>query len=334
MSERRDPNQWRPLAGMPEGAEAWGSADYAALTLEWREIRAQLAQDEAARLFVHAWESETLRRFALETGQIEGLYTMRLGEDVDLVVEGFDSASAEQVVEPMTNRELQDLLGDQLAALQMAKADAESGQVLWPPRILAWHERTTRHQTGTPVFRPDGGHYEKPFVSKGRWKTEDNFIRRPDGTLLEFCPVDRVQSEMDRFATLYHEIRQRNLPVEAEAAWAHHRFVRTHPFDDGNGRVSRLLMAYAYFRRGLPPPTIRNRDKADYYFMLDRAAEGDLRRFSRYMGALALPTLEVAVALGEQALKGELSRTNGNGGRTVGDRYYPPGGRGRGHGRD
>ena len=156
--------------------------------------------------------------------------------------------------------------------------------------MLAWHERTTRHQTDTPVFRPDGSHYEVPFVSKGLWRTKDNFIRRPDGTLLEFCPVGRVQAEMGRFTALYHEIRERDLPVEAEAAWAHHRFVRTHPFDDGNGRVGRLLMAHAYFRRGLPPPTIRDRDKEDYYFMLDRAVEGDLRRFSRYIGALALPT--------------------------------------------
>ena len=324
MSERRDPNQWRPLVGMPDGAESWGGADYAALAVEWQSIRAHLAQDEEARLFVRAWESETLRRFALETGQIEGLYTMRPGEDVDLVIEGFDTASANQVIEPISTQQLQGLLGDQLAALQMAKADAERGEALWPPKMLAWHERTTRHQTDTPVFRPDGSHYEVPFVSKGLWKTKDNFVRRPDGTLLEFCPVGRVQAEMGRFTALYHVIRERDLPVEAEAAWAHHRFVRTHPFDDGNGRVSRLLMAHAYFRRGLPPPTIRDRDKEDYYFMLDRAAEGDLRRFSRYIGALALPTLEVAVALGEQALRGDLSRTNGNGGRTVGERYYPP----------
>ena len=324
MSERQDSNLWRPLTGLPDGAGDWGSADYAALAAEWREIRSRLAQDEAARLFVHAWETETLRRFALETGQIEGLYTMRMGEDVDLVVEGFDTASADQVIEPMTSRELQDLLGDQLAALQMAEADAESGDALMLPRVLAWHERTTRHQTGTPVFQPDGGHYEIPFVTKGRWKTADNYIRRPDGTMLEFCPVERVQAEMDRFAAIYHDIRGRDIPVEAEAAWMHHRFVRTHPFDDGNGRVSRLLMAYAFFRRGLPPPTIRDRDREDYFFMLDRAAEGDLRRFSRYIGALALPVLEVAVALGEQALRGNLTRTNGNGGRTVGNRYYPP----------
>ena len=123
MSQRRDPKQWRPLAAMPDGAAGWGGADYAALAAEWQHIRAHLAQDEAARRFVRVWETETLRRFALETGQIEGLYTMRPGEDVDLVIEGFDTASADQVIEPISTQQLQGLLGDQLAALQMAKAD-------------------------------------------------------------------------------------------------------------------------------------------------------------------------------------------------------------------
>ena len=31
-----------------------------------------------------------------------------------------------------------------------------------------------------------------------------------------------------------------------------------------------------------------------------------------------------AVGIGQSALEGYLSRPNGNGGRTVGDRYYPP----------
>ena len=58
---------------------------------------------------------------------------------------------------------------------------------------------------------------------------------------------------MGRFLDLYNdEIRGRGYPVNVESAWLHHRFVRTHPFQDGNGRVSRLLMAWAYVKRSLP----------------------------------------------------------------------------------
>ena len=318
------PNLWRPLTGMPDGAESWGNPLYAKLLADWREIREGLSHDESARMFVQGWEDEGLRLFALESGQIEGLYTMRPGATENVVTEGYDTANAAHVYETMSTQELQDLLGDQLAALQMAKADAESGEPLHLPRVLAWHERTTRHQASTPGFRMDGGRYEKPFTSKGRWKTAENFIRRTDGTFLEFCPAEQTPGEMDRFAALYYDIRERDYPLEVEAAWLHHRFVRTHPFDDGNGRVARLFMANAYFRKGCPPPVISAEARPRYYTVLDIANRGSLRQFCEYIGDLAVGVLRGTILMGQQALEGNLTRTNGNGGRTVGNRYYPP----------
>ena len=104
----------------------------------------------------------------------------------------------------------------------------------------------------------------------------------------------------------------------------HHRFVRTHPFQDGNGRVSRMLMAYAYIRRGEPPPIISIEFREDYINALEVANSGDLRTFSDYIGTLALVTLRAAVILGRRALTGHVNRPNGNGGRTIGTTYLPP----------
>ena len=73
-----------------------------------------------------------------------------------------------------------------------------------------------------------------------------NNPRRADGRIHEYCPPEQVQSEMDRFLAEYERVGEGGYPVNAEAAWLHHRFVRCHPFQDGNGRVSRLLMAWAY----------------------------------------------------------------------------------------
>ena len=49
------------------------------------------------------------------------------------------------------------------------------------------------------------------------------------------------------------------------------RFVRTHPFRDGNGRVSRMLMSWAYARRGLSPPLITAARCGDCIRALERA---------------------------------------------------------------
>lgn len=85
-----------------------------------------------------------------------------------------------------------------------------------------------------------------------------------------------------------------------------------------------MLMAYAFIRRGLPPPVITNERRDEYIGALEDADRGNLRSFSDLLGGLALSTLVAGVGIGQNALEGHLSRPNGNGGRTVGDRYYPP----------
>ena len=70
---------------------------------------------------------------------------------------------------------------------------------------------------------------------------------------------------MCRFLDLYNDkILATDYPVNAQAAWLHHRFARTHPSQDGNGRISRLLMAWAYAKGGLPPPVVSTEGKIEY----------------------------------------------------------------------
>ncbi|MXX29890.1 MAG: Fic family protein, partial [Gammaproteobacteria bacterium] len=152
-----------------------------------------------------------------------------------------------------------------------------------------------------------------------------NNPRRPDGVIHEYCPPEQVEPEMRRFLDLYNDdIRHRNYPVNAEAAWLHHRFVRTHPFQDGNGRVSRQLMAWAYVKRSLPPPVVTAQGKFEYIIALEAADEGNLKAFSDYISNRSTGSLQAAVLLAKRALAGKLNRPNGNGGRTVGDQYLPP----------
>ena len=48
-----------------------------------------------------------------------------------------------------------------------------------------------------------------------------------------------------------------------------------------------------------------------------------------HIGDRAQIALRGSLQIGRNALRGELERPNGNGGRTVGDRYYPPQSKGR-----
>ena len=324
FSQRRKPEIWRPLTGMPEGAQAWGVPGYAAMAEEWTEIRGRLKDRAEPKAFVDLWLEERARAFAIETGQIEGLYTMRRGITLQLMAEGLNGVVGAHTVEGVEDRTIRGLLADQEAALHVLFDDIAQGRPLTLHTIKTWHQLLTRHQETVTGLTLDGRKVQVRFTEKGRWKDRPNNPKRPDGVVHQYCPPEQVQQEMDRFIELHREIRDVGYPTEVEAAWMHPRFVRTHPFRDGNGRVLRLLMAHAYMRRGEPPPVISHEIRPYYIDALEAADMGDLRAFSDFLGYLALASLHSAVRLGRRALSGNLNRSNGNGGRTIGTTYYPP----------
>ena len=318
------PEVWRPLTGMPEGARSWRTPGYRELAAEWAAIRAALKDRAEPRAFLDRWLEERGRAFAIETGQIEGLYTLKRGVTEQLIAEGLGGVVGAHTVENVEDETIQGLLADQETAYHMLFDDIAGGRPLSQHHIKSWHQLVTRHQETVAGIGLDGRRVQVKFRRKGQWKINSNNPKRPDGVVHQYCPPERVQDEMDRFVALHAEIERARYPTAVEAAWMHHRFVRTHPFQDGNGRVSRMLMAYAYLRRGEPPPLITAAGRDDYIDALESADEGDLRAFSDYLGALASVTLAAATRIGRRALAGRLDRPSGNGGRVQGADYLPP----------
>ena len=323
-AHREQPEVWRPMTGMPPGADAWQVPGYRELAEEWASIGARLKDRDEPRAFLDGWLAERGRAFAIETGQIEGLYTLKRGITEQLIAEGLGGVHGAHTVEGLADETIRGLLADQETAYTMLFDDIAGGRPLSQHHLKSWHQLITRHQATVTGVAPDGQRVQVPFRRRGVWKAAPNNPKRPDGVTHEYCPPERVQDEMDRFIALHAEIERERYPTEVEAAWMHHRFVRTHPFQDGNGRVSRMVMAYAYLRRGEPPPLITAAGRVDYISALERADQGDLRAFSDHLGRLASVTLAAAVDIGRDALEGRLTRPCGNGGRVLGTRYEPP----------
>ncbi|CAL1535776.1 unnamed protein product [Lymnaea stagnalis] len=80
-------------------------------------------------------------------------------------------------------------------------------------------------------------------------------------------------------------------PIEF-AALAHYRLVAIHPFYDGNGRTSRLLMNLILMQAGFPPVSIEVSDRLTYYETLQQANDGDIRPFIRFISKCAERTLD------------------------------------------
>jgi hypothetical protein len=89
---------------------------------------------------------------------------------------------------------------------------------------------------------------------------------------------------MERLLELYNETADEH-PV-TRAAWLHHRFIRIHPFEDGNGRVARAITLLVLLRARYAPLVVDRTQRATYIKALDRANDGDLRDLIRLFSRL------------------------------------------------
>lgn len=80
----------------------------------------------------------------------------------------------------------------------------------------------------------------------------------------------RLKEKMEELIAWHEGDAQSLHPVE-RAAMLHVIFVGIHPFIDGNGRTSRLLLNLELIKAGFPPIVITAEQKLAYYDALDKA---------------------------------------------------------------
>ncbi|MHA6533947.1 Fic family protein [Paenibacillus sp. BAC0078] len=86
----------------------------------------------------------------------------------------------------------------------------------------------------------------------------------------------------------YADLSEKNVADVIElAAWTHAEFVRIHPFADGNGRTSRLIMNYQLMVNGFLPISIAKESRLDYFIALEAyAVDRNLKPFADMIASL------------------------------------------------
>ncbi|MBS3107475.1 Fic family protein [Candidatus Woesearchaeota archaeon] len=79
-----------------------------------------------------------------------------------------------------------------------------------------------------------------------------------------------INSLLDEFFRWYNNSKYKMHPVEL-SAMVHLKFVTIHPFGDGNGRISRLMMNFILHKFNYPLLDITYENRASYYNALERS---------------------------------------------------------------
>ena len=77
------------------------------------------------------------------------------------------------------------------------------------------------------------------------------------------------------------------------AAELHHKFVHIHPFQDGNGRVGRLLMNVFLMAHGFPLVIIQKNDRQKYYRVLSEADNANYKPLAKFIAQAVLKSLNI-----------------------------------------
>lgn len=149
-------------------------------------------------------------------------------------------------------------------------------------------------------------HYIKDCTLKGQLLNE-NIVKEIHAILMDNIIVGGVYRNVDVYISgaqhtppspneMYKQIKNFYADLEWKgremnsielAAWTHAEFVRIHPYPDGNGRTSRMLMNYQLLVSGFPAVSINRENRLEYFNSLEAfAVEGKLSPFADMVAGL------------------------------------------------
>ena len=152
--------------------------------------------------------------------------------------------------------------------------------------------------------------YSYSYVNyKGKFKTLDNTIMEVDALgnrKVRFQPVSSFETEnyFNKMVEAYNKAVKENIPALILIPVLIHDFLCIHPFDDGNGRMSRLLTLLLLYKFGyfvgryISIEMLIEESKESYYEELKRSSEkwhtgeNDEIPFIRYMLGVLLKAYE------------------------------------------
>lgn len=123
------------------------------------------------------------------------------------------------------------------------------------------------------TISPEGIEFQKE-IKIGQYKNSPNHVQTVSGDIHYYTNPEEVAFEMNNLLEWYRNAEEENLHPIIISAIFHHKFTSIHPFDDGNGRLARILSNFILLKHQYPVIVIKNKDKVQYYSALNIADNG------------------------------------------------------------
>lgn len=115
-------------------------------------------------------------------------------------------------------------------------------------------------------------------VSFGYKKIENYLLMRN----LKTISPEKVEKEMNKLIEWYNSNKEKIHPILLASEF-HARFEQIHPFEDGNGRVGRILINSILIEHGYPPLIIRKSMRLSYFNALEAFDNGYKDKLHRFL---------------------------------------------------
>jgi len=121
------------------------------------------------------------------------------------------------------------------------------------------------------------GTITKKIIKVGQYKSTPNHVITTTGETHYYATPEETPAKMGELLSWYNTIVESgNFNPLVLASLFHHKFVEIHPFDDGNGRMTRILTNFILIKYGYPISVIKQEDRNEYYAALARADNGEV----------------------------------------------------------
>lgn len=206
------------------------------------------------------------RRFTIDfnynSNHIEG-NTLTYGQTEILLLFG-------KIVGEADVRDVQEMTASNVG-LKMMKEEALLKETPLTQHFIRMLHKTLLREDYTVYRTLPGGVQTSYVIHAGQYKTRPNSVITRYGDQFEYATPEETPALMSDLVDWYNDAERSGkfTPIELAAIF-HYRYIRIHPFEDGNGRIARLMVNYILTRHDYPMIVVRSRKKKEYLEALHR----------------------------------------------------------------